>query len=101
MSNLNKLLNNSTGYRYFAEQTPMEELTEGLRRRRKRRGEPRRSARGHITRFGNYGRWISLRVQDGKLEALHATKGWRRVSSGMAQILRERLQQSLAQRVGA
>jgi hypothetical protein len=75
----------------------MEELRRSVRRR-KRRGEPRKSARGHITRFAPHGRWISVREKNGSLQALHATKGWRVVPSGMADLIRARIAAVQAQK---
>lgn len=94
---LNRYLENSTAVPYANAMTTEENAApfRQVRRLRKlRRGEPRKSARGHITRFAPRGRWLRVEGrpnkqgrQNAELWALHATKGWRRVPVALADYL--------------
>ncbi len=94
---LGAVLKQSSTIPYGNAMTTEENAAKFIKKRRIRklsRGEPRKSARGHITRFAPRGRWLKVEGRPNKsgrenaeLWALHATKGWRRVPSGVQELL--------------
>lgn len=91
LHNAEQFLKSSTAIPYDSAMTTDENAVQFVKRRRVRRlrrGEPRKSARGSITRFATRGRWLRVEEHYGKLFALHATKGWRRVPGALADYLK-------------